>query len=404
MSTIPFSQPRIDQKVIDEVVDTLKSGWVNNGPKTKLFENKITEYCNCKSTLCVSSATAGLELVLRWFGVEKGDEVILPAYTYCATAHTIVHCGATPVFVDVNKDDFNISLKHIEKAITKKTKVIMPVDFAGFPCDYNEINKIVKSDNFKSLFIPLSEIQKKLGRILVLADAAHAFGAEYFGKKAGALTDVTVFSFHTVKNIITVEGGAICFNLPEPFNNEELYTYFKVFSLHGQSRDAFQKSQNSNWKYDVVNAGYKANMTDILASFGLAELSRYKNDTLIKRKEIFDKYSRAFSQYEWAEIPTYKTGNKVSSFHIYPLRINGINENKRDEIIQKIFEKEVCVNVHFQPVPILSYYKEKHDIKNFPISFDNYAREISLPVYYDLTDDQIDKVIKVIIESVEELI
>ncbi len=398
---IPFSPPRIDKKIIRQVVATLKSKWISTGPKTKLFEKKITEYCENKATLCLSSATAGLELILRWFGVQEGDEVILPAYTYCATANVIVHCGAKPVFVDVNKHDFNISVKEIEKAITNKTKVIMPVDFAGFPCDYNEINQLVKQNEIIRLFTPKTKIQEKLGRILVLSDAAHSFGAGYYRKKTGSLTDVAVFSFHAVKNLTTAEGGAIAFNLPEPFNNEELHNDLNIISLHGQTKDAFFKTQNINWKYDVIEAGYKANMTDIAASIGLVELNRYDNDMLIKRKHIFEKYSQAFSKYSWAELPVYETDIKVSSFHLYPLRISGINEQQRDIIIQNIFQKDVSVNVHFQPVPMLSYYHKKgYDVHNYPVAYDNYSREISLPVYYDLTNKQIDTVIKAVIESV----
>ncbi len=398
---IPFSPPRIDKKIIRQVVATLKSKWISTGPKTKLFENKITEYCENKATLCLSSATAGLELILRWFGVQEGDEVILPAYTYCATANVIVHCGAKPVFVDVNKHDFNISVKEIEKAITNRTKVIMPVDFAGFPCDYNEINQLVKQNEIIRLFKPQNKIQEKLGRILVLSDAAHSFGAKYYGKKTGSLTDVAVFSFHAVKNLTTAEGGAIAFNLPEPFNNEELHKELNIISLHGQTKDALTKTQNTNWKYDVIEAGYKANMTDIAASIGLVELKRYDKDMLVRRKHIFEKYSQAFSKHSWAELPVFETDIKVSSFHLYPLRISGINEQQRDLIIQNIFQKDVSVNVHFQPVPMLSYYQKKgYNVKDYPVAYDNYSREISLPVYYDLTNKQINTVIKAVIESV----
>jgi dTDP-4-amino-4,6-dideoxygalactose transaminase len=347
---IPFSPPRIDDKIINEVVDALKSGWITTGPKTKLFEKKLTEYSGNKSTLCVSSATAGLELILRWFGLKKGDEVIVPAYTYCATANVVVHCGAKPVMVDVNKNDFNISLKEIEKAITKKTKAIIPVDFAGFPCDYNEINRLINEKNYTELFKAESEAQKQLGRILILSDAAHSLGAEYFGKKTGSLTDITVFSFHAVKNLTTAEGGAIAFNLQAPFNNDELYKYFNTISLHGQSKDALAKTQKGNWKYDVIEAGYKANMTDIQAAIGLVEINRYENETLRKRQDIFRKYHQAFSKFEWADLPIFKSDNKTSSFHVYPLRIKGINEKRRDEIIKKIFDKDVSVNVHFQPL------------------------------------------------------
>ena len=402
---IPFSPPRIDQKIIDEVTAALKSGWITTGPRTKLFEKKITEYCGNKSTVALNSATAGLELILRWFGVGEGDEVILPAYTYCATANVVIHCGATPVFVDVNAYDFNISTREIEKAITSRTKVIMPVDFAGFPCDYDQINALVSRKDIADTFISKTEEQQKLGRILVLSDAAHSFGAHYKGKATGSLTDVSVFSFHAVKNLTTAEGGAVAFNLPEPFDNNELYTKFCVTSLHGQNKDALAKTQKGNWRYDVVEAGYKCNMTDLSAAIGLIEIERYKNDTLIKRKAIFDAYRDAFSAYSWAEIPIYETEEKMTSYHLFPLRIKGVTEAQRDEIIKNIFDEDVSVNVHFIPVPMLSFYTNMgYNVKNYPVTWDNYSREISLPVFYELTDEQIKRVIMAVIKSVNLVI
>lgn len=400
---IPFSPPRIDQKIIDEVVDTLKSGWITTGPKTKLFEKKLTAYAGHKTTLCVSSGSAGLELMLRWFGVGEGDEVILPAYTYCATANVIIHCGAKPVFVDVNESDFNISVKEIEKAITTKTKVIMPVDLAGFPCDYDEINSLVKKENISKLFISKTKEQKSLGRILVLSDAAHSIGAKYKGIKTGSLTDISVYSFHAVKNITTAEGGAICLNLPEPFNNAEIYKDLNIKSLHGQTKDAYSKVKIGNWRYDIVEAGYKYNMTDVQASMGLVEIDRYDNNMIVKRKQIFDQYSKELLKYEWAKIPVYETPEKSSSYHAFLLRINGIDEEKRDKIIQSIFDKEVGVNVHFVPLPMMSFYKNLgYDIKDYPVSYKNYSCEISLPVYYNLSKENVQTVIKAVVESVEE--
>ena len=238
---IPFSPPHIDQKIIDEVTKVLKSGWITTGPQTKLFEKELTKYCGNQSTLCLNSATAGLEMILRWYGVKEGDEVILPAYTYSATANVVMHCGATPVFVDVNSDDFNISVQNIEKAITSKTKVVMPVDFAGYPCDYDAINTLVKKHS--ATFIASTDEQKILGRILVLSDSAHSVGAWYKGKRAGSLTDVSVFSFHAVKNLTTAEGGAIALNLPEPFDNDAVYKSLCVKTLHGQDKDALAKTK-----------------------------------------------------------------------------------------------------------------------------------------------------------------
>ena len=352
---VPFSPPRIDQKIIDEVTAALTSGWITTGPRTKEFEKRLSAYNGNKTTLCLNSATAGLELILRWFGVKAGDEVIIPAYTYSATANVVIHCGATPVFVDTNKEDFNISVAEIEKAITPKTKVIMPVDFAGFPCDYDAINQLV--DKHKLIFVPETEEQKMLGRILVLSDAAHSIGALYKGKKTGSLTDVSVFSFHAVKNLTTAEGGAIAFNFPAPFDNEELYKKINISSLHGQNKDALAKMQKGNWKYDIVEAGYKCNMTDISAAIGLIELERYENDTLVKRKYIFEKYDRLLKDIQWIELPLYKDTNRYTSYHLYPIRIKNISEEQRDAIMQEIFNQEVSVNVHFIPLPKLSFYK-----------------------------------------------
>ena len=402
---IPFSPPRIDQKIIDEVTKALKSGWITTGPRTKQFEKLVTAYCGNKTTVALNSATAGLELMLRWFGIGEGDEVILPAYTYCATANVVIHCGAKPVFVDVNKDDFNISINEIRKAINEKTKVIMPVDFAGMPCDYTQINQMVSTPNIQKLFIPKGDNQQKLGRILILSDAAHSFGGIYNGKTTGSLTDVTVFSFHAVKNLTTAEGGAIALNLPTPFDNEEIYKELCIVSLHGQNKDALAKTQKGNWRYDVITAGFKCNMTDICAAIGLVEIDRYKDDTLVKRKEIFDKYAEKFTSYTWAELPIYNTYEKTSSYHLFPLRIKGISEDQRDLIIQKIFDKEVAVNVHFIPVPKLSFYASLgYNFNDYPVAMDNYSREISLPVYYDLSDENLKDVSNAVLEAVESVI
>ncbi|MFN4234400.1 MAG: DegT/DnrJ/EryC1/StrS family aminotransferase [Bacteroidia bacterium] len=401
---IPFSPPRIDKEITDAVVAALNSGWITTGPKTKEFEKQITAYCGHKNTLCLNSATAGLELILRWFGVKEGDEVILPAYTYCATANVVIHCGATPVLVDV-EEDFNISLDAVERAITDKTKVIMPVDFAGYPCDYDKLNYLVTKPEIKNKFKATTIEQEKLGRILILSDAAHSFGAEYKGKKTGALTDVTVFSFHAVKNLTTAEGGAIALNLPEPFDNKAIYDYLCVFSLHGQNKDALAKMQKGNWKYDVIVAGYKCNMTDMAAAIGLIELSRYENDTLVKRMKIFETYDIAFKNKSWAVLPEYFNKEKKSSFHLYPLRIKGITEEQRDLIIQKIFDQDVSVNVHFIPIPLLSYYRHKgYKIENYPIAYKNFSTEITLPVFYNLSIEQQKQVIEAVENAVESVL
>ena len=402
---IPFSPPRIDQKVIDEVVDTLKSGWITTGPKTKEFERRLTAYCGNKATLAVNSNTVGLEVVLRWFGVQEGDEVIVPAYMYCATANVIVHCGAKPVMVDVNADDFDVCLEKVREAITDKTKVIMPVDLGGMPCAYDELFELVEAEEVKALFRAKTEEQGKLGRILILSDSAHSIGAEYKGRKAGSLADVSVFSFHAVKNLTTAEGGAIMLNLPEPFDNEEVYRYLCTYTLHGQNKDALAKTKKGAWRYDVLVSGFKGNMTDIMASIGLVELSRYEDDTLHYRKCIYDQYTDAFSRYGWAELPIYETEDRKSSYHVYCLRVKGITEQQRDEIIQRIFDKDVSVNVHFQPLPLLSAFKNKgYKIEDYPVAYDNYCREISLPVWYGLSEEMVKTVIDAVICSVEEVL
>ena len=399
---IPFSPPRIDQKIIDEVSDALKSGWITTGPRTKNFEKMITAYAGHQSTLCVNSASSGLELMLRWFGVGPGDEGIVPAYTYTATANVVVHCGARPVLVD-SGPDFNIDVEGIRKAISPATKVIIPVDLAGFPCDYDEINALVREKTVVEKFSPTTAEQKDLGRILILADAAHSIGALYKAKKSGNLTDISVFSFHAVKNLTTAEGGAVCLNLPAPFDNNAIYKYLCIKSLHGQTKDALSKSQTGNWQYDVIEAGYKCNMTDIQAAMGIVEIQRYDEDMLVKRKAIFDCYTKYFSEKDWAITPDYENTDKISSYHVYLLRIRGIDEHQRNNIISRINEKEVAVNVHFIPLPMLTYYRKSgYKMEDYPQSYDNFTRVISLPVYYDLSDEQVLTVIKAVISSVEE--
>lgn len=400
---IPFSPPRIDDKICNEVVAALKSGWITTGPRTKNFEKKITEYCGNKATLCLNSATAGLEIMLRWYGVCEGDEVILPAYTYSATANVIIHCGARPVFVDVNAHDFNINVKEVEKAITNETKVIMPVDFGGMPCDYDALNKLVIEQ--KNKFVAGNEIQEKLGRILILSDSAHSFGASINNKKAGSLCDVSVFSFHAVKNLSTAEGGAIALNFEEPlFDNQAIYNHLCVKTLHGQNKDALAKTQKGNWKYDIVEAGYKCNMTDIAASIGLVELERYDNDSQIKRKHIVDLYQTLLKADPRLELPLFEVGDKKSSYHLYPLRIKNISEQQRDSIMQEIFDRDVSVNVHFIPVPGMSFYKKMgYNLMDYKTTYDNFSREISLPVFYDLTDEQIKTVVDAVIAAVNKV-
>jgi len=401
---IPFSPPRIDDKVINEVVEALKSGWITTGPRTKQFEKDITAYTGCKSTIAVNSWTMGMQVLLHWWGIGEGDEVIIPAYTYCASANVIFHSGATPVMVDINEGDFNLNVEKVKAVITPKTKAIMAVDIGGLPADYDELMTLINEKQIKTQFSPKNEKQEKLGRILLLSDAAHSFGAKYKEKRSGSLADISSFSFHAVKNLTTAEGGALCFNLPDSFNHDEIYKEFNTKILHGQNKDALAKTQKGNWKYDVIEPGFKCNMTDIQAAIGLVELGRYQ-ENLERRKEIFDAYFDAFSQEEWANNPVYETEDKTSSYHLYLLRINDISEEQRDAIMQEIFNEDVSVNVHFQPLPRLTAYKNLgYKVDDYPEAYLSFANEISLPVYYDLTEEQVQKVIETVKNAVNTVI
>lgn len=398
---IPFSPPRIDDVTVAEVTAALRSGWITTGPRTKKFEKEITAYCGCQTTVAVNSWTTGMQVVLDWWGIGEGDEVIIPAYTYCACANVVLHSGAKPVMVDINSEDFNLNVEKVKNAISPRTKAIMAVDVGGFPADYVKLNSLVRAPEIKEQFTANNALQKKLGRILLLADAAHSFGAKMDGARSGLLADISSFSFHAVKNLTTAEGGALCFNLPEGFNHEEIYASMCVKILHGQNKDALSKTKKGNWKYDVIEPGFKCNMTDIQAAIGLVELSRYQ-ENLDRRRKIFDKYDRAFGNEDWAITPLHLTDRKVSSYHLYLLRIKGASESKRDQIIQSIFEQDVAVNVHFQPLPLLTAYKKRgYSIDDYPEAYTKYANEISLPVYFDLTDDQVDIVIKAVKTAVQ---
>jgi len=389
---IPFSPPYIDESVINEVVDSLKSGWITTGPKVKALEEEIKDYSRSKAVLCVNSWTSGAIMILRWLGLKEGDEVIIPVYTCSATALSVIHAGGKPVMVDIS-DDFNITLDAIKNAITNRTKAIIPVDIAGWPCDYEEIMSLVAQDNIKSLFEADSPIQKKLGRILVLSDAAHSFGASYKDEKVGSECDITIFSLHAVKNITTAEGGAICLNLPEQFNADDLYSELRMLSLNCQTKDAFTKTKAGGWKYDIIGLGMKINMPDVNAAIGLAQIRQYAN-LLSERKNIALKYTEKLSKYNWAQVPPLSDNYKESSYHLFALRINGINEEQRDMIIQEMSDLGVAVNVHFIPMPMLSFFKGLgYDINDFPKAYHNYAKEISLPIYPQLTNENINYII-----------
>ena len=397
MENIPFAPPRIDDDIIAEVTEALRSGWITTGPRVKTLEKEISAYCGNPATLCVNSNSGGMELILRWFGVKEGDEVIVPAYTYCATANVVAHTGAVPVMVDVDENRL-MDIKAVEDAITERTKVIIPVDLGGLPCDYDALFELVNAK--KALFNPRNEIQRRLSRILLLTDAAHSIGAVYKGKRAGSISDVSVFSFHAVKNITTAEGGAVCLNLPVPFDNEGLYKELNTLTLHGQSKDAFSKNTAGNWRYDVTLPGYKLNMTDIQAAMGLVELRRYQEDTLPKRKWICNEYIRLLSRYEWAKYPLFSGTEKESSYHLFLLNVDGITEDQRNRMIGYMAEKGIAVNVHYIPLPMLTYYKTQgYRMEDYPVSFHLYQTTISLPVFYELTAEQITRVVAVINEA-----
>jgi len=401
---IPFSLPVIDEDVVNEMMDTLtNTGWLTTGPKTKALEAEIKKFTGAKETLCVNSWTSGAILILRWFGVGPGDEVIIPSYTYSATALCVMNVGATPVMVDV-KDDFTIDSEKIKLAITPRTKAIIPVDLGGWPCDYKSIFEIVKSASVLSQFKPVTKRQKKLNRILVLADAAHSLGAYYQGNETGVIADVSIFSFHSVKNVTTGEGGGICLNLPKPFNNSEDVIFLRALSLNGQNKSAFDKDQIGGWKYDIIDQGMKVNMPDLCASVGLAQIRKYRSVLLPERKRIFEFYTNYFSAFDWAIIPTYEIGATVSSYHLYLLRFKGITEDQRDLMIDIISKDGVGVNVHYTPMPMLTLFKKRgYKMGDYPKTFELYQNEITLPVYNGLTEEMLKRIVKTVVKAYDSL-
>lgn len=395
---IPFSPPYIDDSVIAEVTDSLRSGWITTGPKVKALEEEIRKMSGAGAVLCVNSWTTGAIMTLRWLGVKAGDEVIIPAYTYCATAFAVLWAGAKPVMVDAG-DDLNISVEGIRRAITPRTKAIIPVDIAGWPCDYDAIMSLVKEDGIKKMFQPTSEVQEKLGRIIVINDSAHSIGSHYGGSYSGTQTDIAIFSLHAVKNITTAEGGAICLNMPAPFDNSELYKWLRLMSLNCQTKDAFTKSKAGGWRYDIVGMGMKANMADVNAAIGLAQIRKYPQ-MLVRRRQIFEAYNEAFAQEPWAILPPMNDSRRETSYHVYALRIRGFGEEQRDAMIAEISKSQVAVNVHFIPLPMLTLFSQLgYDINDYPQAYANYAHEITLPCYPMLTDEQVQFVIKTVKEA-----
>lgn len=386
---IPFSPPDITDAEISEVIQAMKSGWITTGPRTKLFERKIAEYVGTKKAVCLSSATAALELTLRLLGIGPGDEVITSAYTYTASASVIYHVGARIVLVDVAPDSYEMDYSQLADAITEKTKAIIPVDIAGKMCDYDAIYQVVESK--RHLFKPNSDLQELYNRVIVIADAAHAFGAERKGIKCGQAADFTCFSFHAVKNLTTAEGGSVVWKETEGLDNDWLYNQYMLYSLHGQSKDALAKTQKGAWEYDIIFPAYKCNMTDILAGFGLIQLSRY--DGLLKRrKDMIEMYDNALLPLGIQRLQHY--GEDFSSTgHLYLARIPGIGEKERNDIITKMAEAGVSCNVHYKPLPMLTAYKNLgFDIKDYPNSYRQYENEITLPLHTILTDEDVNYV------------
>lgn len=390
-NNIPFSPPDISEEEISEVIDALKSGWITTGPKTKLFEKEIASYCNTSKAVCLNSATACMELTLRLLGIGEGDEVITTSYTYTASASVIEHVGAKIIMVDCGKDSFHIDYDAIEDAITEKTKAIIPVDIAGVMCDYEKIFKAV--NNKKEMFKASNEIQKAIGRVVVLADAAHSFGASYKGMMAGEVADFTSFSFHAVKNLTTAEGGAVTWKDIEGIDNEEIYREFMLLSLHGQSKDALAKTKLGAWEYDIVYPAYKCNMTDIMAAIGLVQLKRYK-ELLERRKEIIGKYDEAMKKLDVQVLQHYGE-DFSSSGHLYLVRLNGKDEKVRNRIVEEMAKRRIATNVHYKPLPMHTAYKNLgFDINDYHNSYKQYENEITLPLHTLLSDEDVEKVIE----------
>lgn len=402
IKNIPFSPPDITDLEIESVVDALKSGWITTGPKTKKLEKEIIKFTGADGCVCLNSQTACAELSLRLLGIGSGDEIITCAYTYTATASVIAHVGAKMILVDCLDKDGKLEIDYsaVEKAITDKTKAIIPIDLAGIPCDYEKLFEIVNSK--KSLFKPSNEIQKAIGRIAVVTDAAHAFGASYKDKKVGSIADFSNFSFHAVKNFTTSEGGALTWKTIPGIDNDDIYKKLQLFSLHGQNKDALAKTKAGAWEYDVVGTYYKCNMTDIAAAIGLAQMQRYQK-MLEKRKNIIKKYDEAFLPMGLLPLKHY-TDEYSSSGHLYIIRIPDIEEKTRNEIIEEMAKRGIATNIHYKPLPMHTAYKELgFNINDYPNAFKKYKNSITLPLYTKLTDDDVDYIISNFKEVVENL-
>lgn len=403
---IPFSPPDMTELEIQGAADAIRSGWITTGPKTKEFERRIAEYCRTKKAVCLNSQTACAEMALRLLGIgavnggSSSDEVIVPAYTYTASASVVCHVGAKLILIDSQKDSLEMDYDAVEGAITNNTKAIIPVDLGGIPCDYSRISSIVEKK--KDVFIASNKIQKLIGRIAICADAAHAFGAKWKGKMVGEVADFSSFSFHAVKNLTTAEGGALTWNIPW-IDNEELYYQAQLYSLHGQSKDALEKTQLGAWEYDILGPWYKCNMTDIMAGIGLAQMDRYER-ILERRREIIGRYDTAFKSLGVIALPHY-TSVHQSSGHLYITKVPGIGLEQRQEIIIKMAEAGIATNVHYKPLPMMTAYKKMgFSIKNYPNAYNQFTNEITLPLHTKLTDEEVEYVVEKYCEIVREYI
>lgn len=397
---IPFSPPDMSEAEVNEVSEAIKSGWITTGPRTKQFEKNIHEFLGVNKVVCLNSCTAAEELNLRVMGIGEGDEVLVPAYTYTASASAAIHVGATVKFIDSQVDSFEMDYDALENAITEKTKVIVPVDLGGIPCDYDRIFEIVEKK--KDLFHPTNDIQQAIGRVMICADSAHAFGASYHGKMIGNIADFTSFSFHAVKNLTTAEGGAACWKHMEGIDDEELYHQYQLLSLHGQSKDALAKTKAGAWEYDIVGPWYKCNMTDIMAAIGLKQLERYPS-LLERRKEIISKYDSAMDEMGITHLHHY-TDTYQSSGHLYLIRIPNITVDQRNEIITRMAEEGVATNVHYKPLPMMSAYKKLgFDIQDYPNAYELYHNEITLPLHTRLSDEDVEIVINTLKQVLKEM-
>ena len=398
---IPFSPPDISDGEINEVIDTLRSGWITTGPKTKELERRLSEFTNTPKTVCLNSATAALELTLRVLGIGEGDEVIVPAMTYTASCSVIYHVGAKAVIVDIAEDSHEMDYDALADAITENTKAVIPVDLAGIPCDYDKIFEVVESK--KHLFKANSEYQEKLGRIAVVADGAHALGSTYKGEKIGSVADFTTFSFHAVKNFTTAEGGSVTWKQNGNFDNEELYREYQIYSLHGQTKDALAKTKAGSWEYDIVIPGYKCNLTDIAASIGLVQLDRYPK-LLERREDIISQYNKGFEGTRITAL-SHSSEDYKSCGHLYITHVEGATFEQRGEIIVKMAERGISCNVHYKPLPLLTAYKNLgFDIENYPNAYNYYVKEITLPLHTRLSDEDVAVIISNFKEIVEEVV